>query len=117
MKKGFLYNFFLDFSDSLKYGVFKKEIPSIDLPKHLEMTGGYDEGNKVYWLECEELPGFVVSASSKKQLLREIYETLLVYFDVPRYFAKRMNDYGELVMPDGRKIKMVDTQINLNYAS
>ena len=117
MRNRSLHNFVLDISDSLKYGVFKREIPNIDLPKHLEMTGGYDKEKKVYWLECEELPGFVVSASSKKQLLREIYETLLVYFDIPRYFAKRMNDYGELVMPDGRKIKMVDTQINLNYAS
>jgi DNA topoisomerase VI subunit A len=106
----------LDIVDCIQYDIFKKKIPQITLPKELKMEGGYDEENKTYWLECEQLPGFVVSASSEKKLLKEVYETLLVYFDVPRYLARKMNDYGELTMSDGRKIKMVDTNIVLNYA-
>ena len=117
MKNTSTLDFFLDIVDLLKYEIFKKEVPVINLPKELKMKGGYDKENKTYWLECEELPGFVVSASSQKKLLKEVYETLLVYFDVPKYFAKRMNDYGELTMSDGRKLKMVDTNILLNYAN
>lgn len=106
----------LDIFDYFKYEVFKKEIPVVNLPKKLVMDGGYDKENKTYWLECKELPGFTATASSQKKLLKEVYETLLIYFDIPRYLARRMNNYGELVMPDGKRIKMVDTNIVLNYA-
>jgi predicted RNase H-like HicB family nuclease len=106
-----------DCFDFLKYEVLKKELPKVSLPKKLKIEQGYDRKNKTYWVECEELPGFVATASSKKVLLKEFYETLLVYFDVPRYLAKKMNKYGELVMSDGRVIKMIDTEIALNYAN
>lgn len=116
MKNTSVIDSFLDIVDFVKYDIFKKKIEKIKLPSELRMRKGYDKENGTYWLECDDLPGFVASASSEKQLLKEVYETLLVYFDVPRYLAKRMNKYGELVMSGGRKIKMVDTDILLNYA-
>ncbi len=106
----------LDIADFVKYEVLKKELPKISLPKKLKLEQGYDRKYKTYWVECEKLPGFVATASSKEGLLKEFYETLLVYFDVPRYLAKKMNKYGELVMSDGRVIKMINTDIALNYA-
>mgnify|MGYP000851714131 CR=1 FL=1 len=107
----------LDIVDYLRYEIFKKELPEVALPKKLKLEQGYDRKTKTYWIECEELPGFVATASSKKGLLKEFYETLLVYFDVPRYLAKKMNKYGELVMSDGRVIKMIDTSLIPNYAN
>lgn len=72
------------------YGVLKRR-PSIDfskIPTQLSLDVHYDKKNKVYWLDCKELPEFIVSAKDPQDFPKHIADTLMTYFDVPMYFAK-----------------------------
>lgn len=75
------------------YGVLGKR-PSIDLttiPQTLQFKNYYDKKNKVFWIEAVDLPGFLVSGKTQDELARNFHETMMVYFDVPTYFAKKLN--------------------------
>jgi hypothetical protein len=77
--------------DVLKYDVLKQ--PSFydytALPDVINFDSHYDEGKQLHWLESEELPGFYVTGRNKLELAKNVTETLLVYFDVPTYFARK----------------------------
>ncbi|PIZ63140.1 hypothetical protein COY17_01185 [Candidatus Saccharibacteria bacterium CG_4_10_14_0_2_um_filter_52_9] len=76
---------------SFIYGVLKRR-PSIDfseIPSTIHFTSRYDQKNKVHWVESPELPEFIVSGKTSEELAKNVGDTLLVYFDVPTYFARR----------------------------
>lgn len=76
---------------SIVFGVFKKD-PHIDFsefPSTLRFISHYDSKNDIHWLECPELPEFHVTGKNKEELARNVTDTLLVYFDVPTYFARK----------------------------
>ena len=106
----------LDMIDAIKYGILRMTPPAFSIPNKLSLEVHYDKDEDVYWAISDELPAFSVSAKTKEDLLAEVYETLLLYFDVPRYFAKRTNNTGQLTFPDGTVIK-VSEKIELNYAN
>jgi hypothetical protein len=59
------------------------------MPTSLQFESHYDRESDLHWLEMPELPGFYVTGKDKVELARNVGDTLLVYFDVPTYFAKK----------------------------
>lgn len=110
---------FLDLLDIIKYDFFKVTPPQLSIPNRLSLILHYDKENQVLWCDPDELPGFVATAKTEKEMLKEVYETLLIYFDVPRYFANKMDDYGQMTLPNGKQIQLSEVTINkdrLSYA-
>lgn len=105
----------LDLYDIIKYKILRISPKPFSIPHSIELNAQYDSENKVFWVESSEYPDFVASAESKEDLLYEVFETILLYFDVPRYFAKKMKEPGELVLSNGQKIVAEDI-IHLSYA-
>ncbi len=111
---------FQDIVDTTKYSILRVQPPAFSIPNRLDLKVNYDTKNKVLWCETPDLPGFTATGKNEKELLKEIFETLLVYFDIPRYFAKRMNEYGEMTMPDGKVVRLSNIRLkgdDLKYAS
>ena len=74
----------------IKYGVLRREGFDFDqLPKTLNFNSNYDPNKDLHWLECVNLPEFYVTGRNKEELARNVTDTLMVYYDVPTYFAKR----------------------------
>jgi len=83
------------------YGVLKRR-PAIDfseIPQQINFTTHYDAKNQVYWAEASAMPEFYVSGKTLEELTRNIGDTVLVYFDVPHYFAKKYKD-GQFSLTD-----------------
>jgi predicted RNase H-like HicB family nuclease len=79
---------------SFIYGVLKYR-PAIDfseIPATLDFVAHYDAKNDVHWVEAPQLPEFYVSGKTSEELAKNVGDTLLVYFDVPTYFAKKWSD-------------------------
>lgn len=79
--------------------------PKVDLsvvPRSFGFTPHYDEVNGVYWVESKELPDFEATGKTLEELASNIQDTLFVYFDIPRYFAKQSKDLPYLDMIDPR---------------
>jgi len=109
-------DFILDTIDTIKYKYLKIEPKPFRIPTKLELVVRFDKKNKVYWAECESLPDFIATADTQEHLLIEIFDTLLLYFNVPRYFAKQLTKPGKLTLPNGKVISLGEN-ISLNYAS
>jgi predicted RNase H-like HicB family nuclease len=76
---------------SFLYGFLKRR-PDFDfseIPQQINFESHYDKENDVHWLEVPELPEFYVTGKTAEELAEHFTETLLVYFDVPVYFARR----------------------------
>lgn len=89
----YIMNSLVDLWQTFNYGLLKKR-PSIDfseMPDQLSFISHYDKENDVHWLEVPDLPEFIVTGKNTDELARNFTDTLLTYFDVPRYFAKRYN--------------------------
>ncbi|HEX6257942.1 MAG TPA: hypothetical protein VFZ48_00515 [Candidatus Saccharimonadales bacterium] len=89
---------FLDYiGQVIMYGVFKNK-PDIDfseIPETISFVSHYDKDNDVHWLESPELPEFYVTGKNVEELARNTTDTLLVYYDVPTYFARRFSHTAE----------------------
>lgn len=97
------------------YGVLNRR-PSIDLseiPTEVHFKQYFDKKNKVYWIEAKELPDFIVSGKNQTELARNFHETMMVYFDVPTYFAKKLNPTIRINITN-HKTKQ-NEELNVNY--
>jgi len=95
------------------YGVLGMR-PSIDfseIPKQFSFSSHYDEENKVYWVEAYNLPEFIVSGKTPEELAKNFVDTILVYFDVPRYFAKKYKG-GEFKFTNPKTGEAQTVQLN-----
>jgi predicted RNase H-like HicB family nuclease len=97
-------DFFLDIIDFVRYEVLKQKAPiwpsmELDLTfdLHQEPSGGY-------WVSSKELPGLHASGDTLAELRTALFDTLLVYYDVPRYYAKKIRDTLTMQLSDGRTI-------------
>lgn len=91
--------------DSVKYEIFKVKPKSIfSLPNNISLSMFNDPQRNVFWVESNEFPDFVASANTEEDLIKEIHQTLLLYFDIPRYYAKKFDDQGILTLDDGRQV-------------
>lgn len=76
--------------DRLKYDLLR--MPSYFdysvLPESINFQSHYDKKRDLHWLECKELPDFYVTGKDKVELARNVGDTLMVYFDIPTYFAR-----------------------------
>lgn len=82
-------DYLINIWQGLKYGVFRQRLNFDDLPDTLKFISHYDRKSDLHWLECPDLPEFFVTGKDKEELARNVTDTLLVYYDVPTYFAKR----------------------------
>jgi len=104
-KRYIMYDIILDFIDKIKYEVLKSPLPIVArIPSEIDIKIEYDNKNKVFWVESNDLPDFVASAIKEEELPKEIHDTLLLYFDIPRYIAKKLSSVGEIIKPDGTRI-------------
>lgn len=106
-------NYLISFWQSLVYGALNRR-PAIDfseIPAQIQFTSHYDEKNEVYWVEAENLPEFIVTGKTKADLARNIGDTLMVYFDIPTYFAKKFVD-GSFQITDPKTGVIETIQVN-----
>ena len=77
--------------DVLKYDVLRQPafFDYTIMPDSIDFESHYDKERDLHWLEVENLPGLYVSGRNKLELARNVGDTLLVYFDVPTYFARK----------------------------
>jgi site-specific DNA-adenine methylase len=59
------------------------------MPQTINFTSHYDSERDLHWLESSEFPELYVTGHNKEELARNVTDTLLVYFDVPTYFARK----------------------------
>lgn len=78
-----------------------------EIPTKLSLDVHYDEKSGVYWLDCKELPEFIVSAKNPQDFPAHIADTLMAYFDVPMHFAKDFPD-GEFSFTNPKTGQMLD---------
>jgi len=93
----------LDIPSNLSPDIFHQEIKIVKLS-----DGGYIAESKKY-------PNLYASGDDFEELREAFYDTLLTYFDVPRYFAKRRLDDFKITLDDG-KVLMAKTEIKDNLA-
>jgi hypothetical protein len=75
------------------YGILHRT-PNVDLsviPQSVRLKVGFDKKNDLYWLESPDLPDFEATGKSLEELNDHYADTLLVYFDIPHFHAKRSN--------------------------
>lgn len=83
---------------SFLYGVLGNR-PDFDfskIPTKVSFISHYDKEHDVHWLESRDLPEFYVSGRTTEDLARHMADTLLVYYDVPTYFARRLQPQVKL---------------------
>ncbi|MFA7628520.1 MAG: hypothetical protein WCY37_03915 [Candidatus Dojkabacteria bacterium] len=102
-----MYEYLGDLFDKIKYELFKLPEPKVrPLPKELKIDLHYDAEYGTHWVKSIDLPGFVASSKKQEDLPKEIHQTLMLYYDYPRYIAKKLSDnYGEIKKNDGTLIK------------
>jgi len=85
------------------YGVLgnTSDVDLSSLPHEINITTHYDEKNEVYWVESDQLPDFEATGKTLELLAEHIGDAMLVYLDVPSYFAKNYVD-GILTIQDPR---------------
>ena len=107
-------DFLQDILDSIKYDIFKMSPPSVSIPVnkfHFQLHKEKDG----YWIESDDLPGFYASTKTKEDLVQELFETLLVYYDIPRYTAKKLPNNWSLEFAKG-DIIYIKNKERLKYA-
>jgi predicted RNase H-like HicB family nuclease len=95
------------------YGTLKRR-PATDLsemPTQLNFVMHYDKRNKLYWVEATNLPEFVVTGKTLEEVAKNIGDTILVYFDIPTYFAKQYVD-GEFKLINPKTGEEETTKLN-----
>lgn len=98
---------------SFYYGVLGR-VPDVDLsamPAHFNLEPHYDERNKVYWVESPDLPDFEATGKTLTELAEHIGDALMVYFDIPYYFARKFED-GVMDLTDPRTGKVHKIQVS-----
>ena len=96
-------DFILDILDFIKFdllGRSKPPLPAFDFNMRFKIR----KNDKGFWLTSEEHPGFIASGKTLEELREAAFETILVYYDVPRYHSKRIKDLLSLNFPDGTVI-------------
>ena len=95
------------------YGTLKR-VPDIDMsviPAEFNLVPHYDQSHGVYWVESPDLPDFEATGKDLNELAKHIGDALMVYFDVPYYFARKFQD-GELSLTDPRTGKLHKIQVS-----
>ncbi len=95
------------------YGALKR-VPDVDLsviPSNFNLIPHYDEKNEVYWVESPELPDFEATGKTLKELAKHVGDALMVYFDIPYYFAKNFED-GVINITDPRTGRLHNIKVS-----
>lgn len=71
------------------------------IPSSITIVSHYDSKNQVYWVESPDLPDFEATGKSLELLAEHVVDSLLIYLDIPHFFAKRYEG-GTLNITDPR---------------
>ncbi len=90
-----------------KYDIFKAsiEVPENMDEKILNQRVRIQKSEEGYFIESLDYPNLYASGDDLDELREAYYDTILTYFDIPRYFAKRRIDNLKLDLADGTEIK------------
>jgi hypothetical protein len=86
------------------YGVLGRA-PKVDwsvVPSSIRFDVHYDAKNNVYWVDSQDLPDFEATGKTLEELAEHIDDTVYVYFDIPRYFARRSGAHATVNLQDPR---------------
>ncbi len=81
------------------------------MPATINLKTHYDAKNEVYWVESPDLPDFEATGKTLEDLAVHIGDSLLVYLDIPYYFAKNYQD-GTLTITDPRTGHTKDVKVS-----
>lgn len=114
-----MFNIFQDIPSFIKYDILG--LP-LDVPTNFS-SDIFHQKIKImklsdggYIVESKKYPNLYASGDDLEELREAFYDTLLTYFDIPRYFAKRRADDFKIALDDG-KVLMAKTEIRENLAS
>jgi len=105
---------FQDFPSFIKYDVLglPLDIPPNFSPEIFHQTITISKlSNGGYIAESKKYPNLYASGEDLEELREAFYDTLLTYFDIPRYFAKRRADDFKIDFDDG-KVLMAKTKMS-----
>lgn len=90
-----------------KYDILKSslEIPDNMSEKILNQKVRIQKNEEGYFIESLDYPNLYASGDDLGELREAYYDTILTYFDIPRYFAKRRIDNLRIDLADGTEIK------------
>lgn len=94
----------LDLYDVIRYDLLHQEAPV--MPKFdPNIRFKLKKSKEGYWVQSDQLPGFIASGKTLEELREAMWDTMLTYYNVPRYKANRLEDRFELRLSDGKEIK------------
>jgi predicted RNase H-like HicB family nuclease len=95
------------------YGVLKQrpDIDLSDLPLQIRIISHYDKASQLHWVEAPDHPDFMATGRTSEELAKNIGDTLLVYFDIPSYFARKYTD-GTLIVTNHKTGEQETISIN-----
>lgn len=98
-----VHDIFSDMADWVKYNIFRSQLPSMPIIDQNLSLKIIKEKNG-YWVTCPDYPGFIASGDTLEELRENLFDAILVYFNVSRYLSKRVPDHLKLNLPDGTEI-------------
>lgn len=111
-----LKDLFLDIADRFKYEVLQEPIETVDtgfLKRNYQIK--FTISTEGVYGGILELPGAIFTADKLEELPDVIFDTLLVYHDVPRYQSLRLSNPYSISLEDGKVILNQDHN-QYNYA-
>ena len=110
-------NKLFDLYDTFRYDFLGQESPV--MPKFdSKIKFKLSKTKEGFWVQSDQLPGFIASAKTLEELREAMWDTLLTYYDVPRYRANRLQDKFELHLSDGMVVKPPENNfvVSVTYA-
>lgn len=113
-----MYSLLLDTIDFLQYDLLRRPLPKpADFSDDkLKMTFELHKEKKGLWVEAKEYPGLIASGDNPDELREALFDSILTYFDVPRAYAKRINDNLVLNLPNGKSVVPKDKGLYIQVA-
>ncbi|MDR0979576.1 MAG: hypothetical protein LBM12_00210 [Candidatus Nomurabacteria bacterium] len=94
----------IDLCQNFYYGILGRA-PKIDfstIPRSFTLNLHQDKKNGIYWVDSPDLPDFEATGKTLGELAKHIDDTFYVYFDIPRYFARRSGAPATVNLTDPR---------------
>lgn len=94
---------YYDVIDYLKYDLLGQEFQAVDYKFPPVRLRFFLEKDGIYAISTD-LPGFLVTARTMEDIPEAVFDTLLVYYDIPRYQAKKLLPNISIELDSGQVI-------------
>ncbi|TSC87305.1 MAG: hypothetical protein G01um101416_519 [Microgenomates group bacterium Gr01-1014_16] len=95
-----LIDLLLDLKDFVLFDILRNRPPSLP-PFKLDLQFKTHRDRGLIWVESVDYPGLIASGENESELREAIFDSILTYFDVPRYRARKLPDTLTLKLDDG----------------